>query len=422
MQLNYFLHNPLPVSIPSFFESLSIPFNRITNQPFLHKDIFGEGFTGFKYLDFVEKIYLPLMIQEMSFQKTDNLFISAVGSNLRFNPTTDIQPDYECVFVVGIQIKNTVGSIDLNEMASITRAVSRGMKSNPVVVFFLNQDRLSIANCERTPYTQKWREGEKPGKVSILKDIDVNQPHAGHIRIMQDLDIQSRRISTFKELNEYWLTVFDTKILNQRFYRDIANWYFWASKIVKIPFDIGENKNKEELLSQALIRLLIRIIFVWFLKEKGLIPNQTFDPKFLKNNLKDFSETGKKTTFYTSILQNLFFATLNTYRNVDNTDKNTYRKFRSKDRERNNYSDEYMSHNVYRYESNFHDPDAVLDLWKDVPFLNGGLFECLDKKSKKDNTETSIDCFSDVEKKKQLSGLFIFFSKQTNRPIRRIQR
>ena len=52
-----------------------------------------------------------------------------------------------------------------------------------------------------------------------------------------------------------------------------------------------------------------------------------------------------------------------------------------------------MIHNVYRYERYFQDPDAALALFADIPFLNGGLFECLDKKV--DSKTVRIDGFSD---------------------------
>lgn len=34
---------------------------------------------------------------------------------------------------------------------------------------------------------------------------------------------------------------------------------------------------------------------------------------------------------------------------------------------------------LLRYKKHFRDPDGFLDLLSTIPFLNGGLFECLDK-------------------------------------------
>ena len=38
-----------------------------------------------------------------------------------------------------------------------------------------------------------------------------------------------------------------------------------------------------------------------------------------------------------------------------------------------------MAHALYRYRDDFADPATALELFQDIPFLNGGLFECLDK-------------------------------------------
>jgi adenine-specific DNA-methyltransferase len=44
-------------------------------------------------------------------------------------------------------------------------------------------------------------------------------------------------------------------------------------------------------------------------------------------------------------------------------------------RRRNN---SFMAHSLYRFRESFQKPGQTLDLFKNFPFLNGGLFECLD--------------------------------------------
>ena len=68
------------------------------------------------------------------------------------------------------------------------------------------------------------------------------------------------------------------------------------------------------------IRMLTRILFVWFIKQKGLIPEELFDENELKNNILTelnpikqdglFSETSKDSVYYKAILQNLFLLHL----------------------------------------------------------------------------------------------------------------
>jgi hypothetical protein len=163
----------------------------------------------------------------------------------------------------------------------------------------------------------------------------------------------------------------DTSELNRRFYKDLANWYFWALEHVQFPKQDGvvDDVNR----ATNVIRLITRLIFVWFLKERNLVPPALFDRNELSDVLKDVSDD--KSTFYKGILQNLFFATLNTSMN----DEKAPRVFR-KDTNGKRFNDQYMVHNQYRYENLFKDPKQALGMFAGIPFLNGGLFECLDKR------------------------------------------
>jgi len=76
-------------------------------------------------------------------------------------------------------------------------------------------------------------------------------------------------------------------------------------------------------------------------------------------------------TYYKAVLQNLFFATLNTEMSED-------RKWRTKSAT-GGLDGQYLIHTVYRFRDAFREPDTALSLFKQVPFLNGGLFECLDR-------------------------------------------
>ena len=110
-------------------------------------------------------------------------------------------------------------------------------------------------------------------------------------------NIASANFTTLKDLIE----AFSTYPLTREFYTEIQNWYAWALKHAWFP---GGK------LEENLIRLITRLIFVWFLKERKLIPEEIFEPEFLTKVIKDF---GKADHYYNVILQNLFFATLNRY-------------------------------------------------------------------------------------------------------------
>lgn len=269
---------------------------------------------------------------------------------------------------------------------------------------FLYNDKLSIANCERTPY-QINREGGKSGRVSVLRDIDIHKTHAGHIRILLDLNVSDKKIQSFKELYAHWQSVFSVSVLNKKFYSEIFNWYQWA--IRSVDFLNVPEKKKDAVVyhSQAVIRLLTRLIFCWFIKEKHLISESLFDVDFLKKVLVRFDPTSEKSsTYYKAILQNLFFATLNTEMNPNE------RKFLPKP-SGSGYNENYMDHLSYRYEELFVDSKKALDLFSEIPFLNGGLFECLDRRVEQTSCakELRYDGFSSKEKKNPKVPNSLFF-------------
>ena len=72
----------------------------------------------------------------------------------------------------------------------------------------------------------------------------------------------------------------------------------------------------------------------------------------------------------------------------------------------------FMAHNLYRYRGLLKDPDDVLGLFAAIPFMNGGLFECLDKvKARKEKPEyVRIDGFSDRDDNALTVPNEIFFS------------
>ncbi len=256
---------------------------------------------------------------------------------------------------------------------------------------------LAFSTSERMKYQQTWRPGEKTGKVSMLKDIDILKTHAGHLRILEDLIIKPE-IKNFNGLYEQWKQVFSIQILNKRFYQELSNWYFRAMEHVSFPDDIEKDKNIRNATS--LIRLITRIIFIWFIKEKQLVPETLFDPNEINRILKEFAKNKESHSFYQAVLQNLFFGTLN--QKIDE------RGFAGEGSFTDNKKN-YGVKNLFRYADQFavSSKEAVA-LFKDIPFLNGGLFDCLDK----ENNEGRVlyaDGFSRNPKKRAIVPDFLFF-------------
>jgi len=270
------------------------------------------------------------------------------------------------------------------DLAQITREVNKQFQM-PVLILFKHGPALTFSIINRRLHK---RDSSKDvlEKVTVIKDISLENPHRAHIEILFDLSLAElqrvHKFTNFVELHQAWQKTLDTKELNKRFYRDLSHWYFWAMHEVTFPGAALE-ADKQGLFQQAekvrehnaknLIRLLTRLLFVWFIKEKNLIPDELFDETYIKDQLLNDFEPRKKSNFdhktqgskyYRAILQNLFFATLN-----QTVGKREFRK----DKQHRNVT------NLMRYESYFKNPQAFLNLVEDtVPFMNGGLFECLD--------------------------------------------
>lgn len=67
---------------------------------------------------------------------------------------------------------------------------------------------------------------------------------------------------------------FSVEKVTEDFYKDIAYWYFWAVQKSKFPKDAEAEENGRNI---AVIRLITRLIFIWFMRERGLVPNTLFD-------------------------------------------------------------------------------------------------------------------------------------------------
>lgn len=172
---------------------------------------------------------------------------------------------------------------------------------------------------------------------------------------------------------------FSVEKLTQEFYKELSDWYFWAIKNVSFPNDIEDDTDNEKFNSENVIRLITRLIFVWFLKQKGLVRSELFDAEALKDILNNFDANCEvQTNYYRAILQNLFFATLN--QEIGERGFAEDKGF-ALNRENNGIK------NLYRYEAEFKQGTAhIMELFSEVPFLNGGLFECLDRKEKDGKT------------------------------------
>ena len=185
---------------------------------------------------------------------------------------------------------------------------------------------------------------------------------------------------------------FSVEALTKQFYNDLFNWYTWALKEdtgVYFPNNPNTPADDRENLDTKMIRLITRLMFVWFIKQKGLVPDALFNPTEVDAWLKDFDpQSMESANYYQGILQNLFFATLNRPIKTESIDKDGNVVIKRRKFAKNQNSPDVKS--LYRYIELFKiSEDKILSIFEFIPFINGGLFECLDKNKTQDGVENA---------------------------------
>ena len=327
--------------------------------------------------------------------------VSQVGSD----EIADSQPDrFESRTFDGGLIKSFVFcTVELKDKdysrskyAQLTREVNKRLPL-ATVVFFRVENRLTIGFVGRRQHKRD-PDLDVLEQVSLIKDIRLDKPHPAHRDILFELSLgecakwmaDHKEQENFDGLLAAWLARLDTEELNKKFYRELFNWFEWAVAEGKFPTD----KNRTLKPEEHVIRLITRLLFVWFIKEKGLVADELFNETHVRALLKDYNhDTGD--SYYRAVLQNLFFATLNTEIEKRGFSPQTNAKHRD--------------FSLYRYEDQMRDPDTLLALFALTPFINGGLFDCLDSFKAKGDGGYRIDCFSDKHYKRLSIPNRLFF-------------
>lgn len=337
---------PFIDALKAFFEELKVPVDYLADEPASAADILGERFKATNEAHkLITDVYALGMVNDAIFEGTETFKNLAQVKKLK--------TDYDGLLLFGVTLKSRKDGLPItrSHLAEITRAFNRTFPYTPVTIIFKYGNLISFANSERIQYKQEWREGEKIGKVSLLKDIDTTQPHRGHLAILKQLVIPttgSKAVKSFTQLYYYWQSVFSISVLNKNFYEDIIAWFNKAVKDIKIPDqNAGSEKHKD-----FTVRLIARLIFIWFLKELKVVKDDLLLPEFENGEENDLIKPKSKgTAYYKFILQNLFFNALNSEK---------------KDRDKKVF-------NVYA--ANFADEKAIKEAIFFSPYLNGGLFD-----------------------------------------------
>lgn len=362
--LKKFKEDSFMQALKTFFHDLHVQVNYITDEPANATAILGD-----KYKDkdpaheLIDEVYVLGIVDDTIFE----------GQNQSSNEewTSDrlqkIDKDYDGLVIIGVTLKQQEGDLlpTRNQLAEITRAFNRTFPYMPVTIVFKYGNYIAFANGERAKYKQEWREGEKVGKVTMLKDVSIVKTHAAHEKILTGLTIDNHKINSFQQLYAYWQTVFSLQALNDQFYADLQSWFYYAAQNIKLPFK-PDYINEKENTKNFLVRLMARTMFCWFVKEKGLIKNVLLEladwngKKYPLTNDIDSEEFLHSNSYYCGVLQNVFFNALN------KKDKSSLKDFEWKKYLNDNFDIKWFS---------------------DIPFLNGGIFDRLDE----DNHQESYD-------------------------------
>lgn len=330
------------------------------------------------------------------FQLTDE----EIGNRLAFSKEAVDTSVIESYIFMGIQL--TGNQYTRTRLATIAREINK-LFPMPVMILFRYGDTISLAVIDRE-LNKRDSTKDVLRKVTLIKDIRLDNPARAHIEILYELSLPVlyswKPFRNFVELHQAWAKKLDSADLNKQFFQDISYWYLWAKSHegVKLPRDVDAESDEQR--SIFFIRLLTRLIFCWFLQEKGLIPRRLFVWSQVSELLKEKAPSSG--AYYKAILQNLFFATLN--REIDK------RGFRVKT-VNGRYDDNRGVTTLYRYEELLTDRAKLLKILAEVPFVNGGLFDCLDDVyRKKENQPTvRLDGFSDNPRESVTLPTDLFF-------------
>ena len=313
-------------------------------------------------VNIVSEVYFVAQIDERSF--TD-----ATHSVELITAIHDAEDDkYNGMFVFAVRVKPDT-NVNRTLLANLTRVFNRYAVSNPVALFIQQGNLLSLSICERTNYAlnQQFRIGEKLGRVNILRNVDCSNPNRAHIDILNQMN--ASECSSFVDLYRKWMTEFDISLLNKQFYKELQEWFYWAVDEVELPQLDNSNQDEEQQTKNFIVRMLSRLMFCWFIKERGLIDKRLLeltdirDKRYpiVKNiNNDDFLDSN---SYYRGILQNMFFNGLN------KQNKSTKKDFKC-----TSYLPDGFDYNRFL----------------NLPFLNCGTFDPLEEDFNKESIEDEV--------------------------------
>ncbi len=335
-------------------------------------------------------------------QLTDADITRASGGNLSPLPGEFEGKHVSAYLFLSLKLRDRAEGYTRTELSRSARALNRLFDKVPVLVLFQHGSSVSLAIVDRRLNRIDRTRDVVTARVALLKDIDCANPHAAHLRILEEFSLASlnnsetkagrKAIATYVDLDRAWQRVLSTRELNSRFYRDLASWYHWACGTIRLPLVADHLRDRErgveENRKQFVIRLLCRTLFCWFLKERRLIDSRLLElydaagrPIVLFSLPDRYTpeQFAKGNHYYRGVLQNIFFNCLN-------TPMGERRHSASRAREDRTVRNAELKKLAYRGK-NYLPAGFDYALFDRIPYLNGGLFDVLAE----DNASDTID-------------------------------
>ncbi|MDX2080316.1 MAG: DUF3800 domain-containing protein [Terrimicrobiaceae bacterium] len=331
------------------------------------------------------------------FQLTDSEIRHSSGGTLELGIVDPYDPKVVhsyLFFALDLDPRPDGKPITRADLSLITRALNR-LVPQPVLVLFRHGGTVSLAIINRR---KNMKDGTRDvlTRVSLIRDIDCVQPHRAHLDLLRRFSLHNLRdeagaIRTFADLDNAWQKLLSTQELNQRFYRELVDWFTWTKteiKLARLPDHTEDTaRNRDIATQQFTVRLICRTLFAWFLKEMRLVPSELLELYDAADHRRvltegDYNPNGNQ--YYRGILQNIFFQALNRpmdQRRKSGTEAASDRTVSKAELKRLVYLGKNQLPETFDY-----------DLFDRIPYLNGGLFDALPEDNASDTIEDGALC------------------------------
>ena len=265
----------------------------------------------------------------------------------------------------------------------------------------LSARRHRLTRHHSPPAAQARPDADVLEKVTLIKDIAFADPirrtSKSSTTSLSPISMPTSEFPISSACTRPGRNASPSYALSNDFYREIADWYFWAHHQVEDgTIRLPQHCDTEQEKSLFLIRLLTRVIFCWFLVEKRLIPERPLPRAPAQDALKEFNpgKDPKKPDAPRPIITPFCKTSFS----ARSTCRPTSAAFARRKKMASAIDKNFGITNLWRYESRFSRPCDWMTLANRVPFLNGGLFDCLDDKAGKKKDNFILDGFSDNPK------------------------